>query len=221
MAAGMGLALLATGAYFERADLRRALGRVAMTGALILLPLSANHALTMLNCVSVPLTPTAIAALDGGYSVASVSGSISAIVGSAQAQAIPVLLLASDPFFVCFAGRYVRVCMCEKHLHYCVPASPTPAAPVLLATLAVIAPQRRCPCSRSRSTSSPFPSWCWAGSAATTGSCGSSGSVTLESCKERARCCVASACFAPSRATPLRPGRTSQRVCRRRRRRQD
>lgn len=97
MGAGMAFAATAAVVYGVGSQAaRRVVGRLAMTGALLLLPMAAGHAMGLLSCETVPLSAAAIAALDGGSAVAAPPG--------ARLLA-PVPVLASNPFFVCFAGR--------------------------------------------------------------------------------------------------------------------
>ena len=74
----------------------RFIGRFLATGALLLCPTAAGTALELLSCNRVPLSSAAVSALDGG----------NAYVSSNPREVVSVLLLSSNPDFICFAGSH-------------------------------------------------------------------------------------------------------------------
>lgn len=74
----------------------RASARLAMTGALLLYPTAAGAAFSLLSCQGVSLSAAAFAVLDGGSSLSQV----------AARSRLTVSVLATNPFFVCFAGSH-------------------------------------------------------------------------------------------------------------------
>ena len=100
MGAGLGLALLAVVSQTScTGRLRRWGGRAVITLALILHATVAETAISLLNCRDVSLSGAALASLDATARVASTAG-------PGDTSLHRILLLASDPYFVCFAGQH-------------------------------------------------------------------------------------------------------------------
>lgn len=99
----MSAGLLCTGAasvayVWGHGSLRKWVGGVAVTAALLLHATVAETSVGLLNCVPVSLPRTALSSLDG-------YGSYSPPPALAS-QLVTVRLLAGDPFFVCFEGQH-------------------------------------------------------------------------------------------------------------------
>lgn len=81
-------------------SLARLAGRAALTLAVILYPTTLQHAATLVHCEAVALAASALRSLDGGGSLLESSRGSSS---GAAAPLVPTPLLASNPFFVCWA----------------------------------------------------------------------------------------------------------------------
>ena len=108
-------------ALAPRRSLARLAGRATLTLAVILYPTTLQHAATLVHCEAVTLATSALQSLDGGGSLlASGSGSSG---GGAAAPLVATPLLASNPFFVCWAPggshRPAGVLACVVLALYC------------------------------------------------------------------------------------------------------
>jgi hypothetical protein len=92
---GLALTALFFALYFigRSGKLRKIAGYV-LTAAVLLLPMAAEASMGLMSCVSVELTPGALAVLDGGAALAA---------KRAAKEITAVRLLSSDPYFVCWA----------------------------------------------------------------------------------------------------------------------
>lgn len=76
----------------------RKLGGITLTASLMLLPMATEAAVGLLSCSSVSMKASSVGALDGGAAVQA---------GLTPRDVVQVRLLDADPYFVCWAGRWV------------------------------------------------------------------------------------------------------------------
>ena len=102
--------------YGCRARAARVVGNMMLICSLLLAPVATEHAVGLLNCQSSSLTPSEAINLDGG------GGRTFAFLDLNSTMPVPVSLLASDTFFVCFQVNSGDWCECEKS-RMCQPVS--------------------------------------------------------------------------------------------------